>query len=126
IPCAFQWTILGAGAGSTVIKQYTNNVACIELGYNESGVSCHTVRLNDIEFQYANAQTSSYTNGNALHFRAMYFESNFSRLKFSGWYGIKVKSGIGGPWGCVFDELVFGAGCYGGAMDWTGSVNAVP
>jgi hypothetical protein len=120
------WKIVGAGFAVTNIVQYTNNIPIFNLGYDATANVCHSVQLSDMCLYYNTGQTTSYPSGNAILISEMYYECTFKRLRLGGYYGIKVKSGVGGPWGCVFDELVFLGSCYGGAMDWTGAVNAIP
>jgi|GEM_PF-1575082 len=126
VPSGGGWRISGTGFRSTKLKQFKNNIPILNLGYNENAQACSEVILTEISFEYANPQTSIFPNGNALYFSASYYQCSFTKLRFGGWYGIKHKPNQIGSWGCVFDELIFTAACYGGAMDWTGMQNAIP
>lgn len=120
------WRISGTGFRSTKLKQFSNNIPILNMGYNGGSTACSEVIISEISFEYATPQTSIYQNGSALFFSTSYYQCSFTKLRFEGWYGIKHKPNEIGSWGCVFDELIFTAACYGGAMDWTGMKNAIP
>jgi hypothetical protein len=125
IPETWGWSIQGAGRVSTTILQATDNVPIFNLGASPQD-SMHSWSITDLCLTYVNAQPSTNTAANSILFSAMGYEGTLRAIQFSkGCYGIKVVSGVGGPWGCSWDELWF-TGLTGGAMDWTGAINAVP
>lgn len=127
VPSGYQWAIIGDNAGSTRIVQIADNVPILNIGSTGSTPLIHSWRISDIEFDYANIQPASNENANPIVFSQMVFEFSLTRLRFiKGSYAIKVKPRVGGPWGGVWDELVFGSGLTGGAMKWAGCLNGVP
>ena len=127
VPSGNQWAITGDNAGSTRIVQISDNVPILNIGSTGSKPLIHSWRISDIEFDYANIQPASNENANPIIFSQMVFEFSLLRLRFiNGSYAIKVKPGVGGPWGGVWDELVFGNGLTAGAMKWAGCLNGVP
>ncbi|MCP2090088.1 UNVERIFIED_ORG: hypothetical protein J2Y81_006175 [Paraburkholderia sediminicola] len=127
IPAGFEWAIIGDIAGGTRILQTTDNVPILDIAPNSPKPLTHTWRISNIEFDYANEQPASHENANPILFSQMVCEFSLTGLRFArGSYAIKVKPGIGGPWGGVWDELVFEGGLSAGAMQWTGCVNGVP
>lgn len=122
----YGWGLRGAGQNATIITQQTNNTPILDLGAT-AGDQMYNYVIEDIGFTYTNVQPSTNTDANCIRFSQMGFEGNFNRLTFTrGSWAIKVTSGIGGPWGQDWDNLQFGSGLTGGAMDWTGATNAVP
>lgn len=127
IPSGHEWAIQGEFAGSTRIIQSSDNVPIFDIGTTGSKPLIHTWRIADIEFDYAKDQPASSEHANPIVFSQMACEFSLARLRFArGSYAIKVKPGIGGPWGGSWDDLVFESGLSGGAMQWSGCVNGVP
>ncbi|RDK00810.1 hypothetical protein [Paraburkholderia lacunae] len=127
IPTGYEWAIDGDIAGGTRILQTTDNVPILDIGPTGRKSLMHTWRISNIEFDYLNHQPASNENANPILFSQMVCEFSLTALRFArGSYAIKVKQGIGGPWGGVWDELVFEMGLSAGAMKWTGCVNGVP
>ncbi|SOE98698.1 hypothetical protein SAMN05446635_6675 [Burkholderia sp. OK233] len=127
IPAGYEWAIVGDIAGGTRILQTTDNVPIFDIAPNSPKPLTHTWRISNIEFDYANEQPASNENANSILFSQMVCEFSLTGLRFArGSYAIKVRPGIGGPWGGVWDELVFENGLSAGAMQWTGCVNGVP
>ncbi|MCX4149418.1 MULTISPECIES: hypothetical protein [Paraburkholderia] len=127
IPAGYEWAIDGDIAGATRILQTTDNVPILNIDPTGPKPLMHTWRISNIEFDYMNDQPASNENANPILFSQMVCEFSLTNLRFSrGSYAIKVKPGIGGPWGGDWDGLVFAGKLSGGAMDWTGAVNAVP
>jgi hypothetical protein len=122
-----EWSILGAGRQVTIIRQDTNNVPVINMG-SDTVSYLHAWSLRDLSLAYANVQpAATNTNANCILFSQMPFNGDMRNLGFAkGRYGMKVASGIGAPWGCSFDDLMFYGNLTGGAIDMTGAVNAVP
>jgi len=127
IPSGYEWAIQGEFAGSTRIIQSSDNVPIFDIGTTGSKPLIHTWRIADIELGYANDQPASNEHANPILFSQMACEFSLARLRFArGSYAIKVKPGIGGPWGGSWDDLIFESGLSAGAMDWSGCVNGVP
>ena len=127
IPAGYEWAIDGDVAGGTRIMQTADNMPIFDIGPTGSKPLMHTWRISNIEFDYANDQPASHENANPILFSQMVCEFSLTGLRFArGSYAIKVKPGIGGPWGGLWDELVFEANLSAGAMQWTGCVNGVP
>ena len=127
IPASHDWGLRGEAYGGTILRQSADNVPVFLFGSDNSTVASYNVLLEDIGFEYQNVQDSSMSLGCPIYFQTMWFHVGMHRLVFNGGrYGIKVKGGVGAPWGCVWDDLTFGGKITGGAMDWTGAVNAVP
>lgn len=127
IPAGYEWAIDGDIAGGTRILQMTDNVPIFDIGPNDSKPLIHTWRITNIEFDYANDQPPSNESATPILFSQMACEFSLARLRFArGSYAIAVKPGMGGPWGGLWDELVFESGLSAGAMRWTGCVNGVP
>lgn len=115
----------GAGGGSCII-QHTDNIPIFNLGAS-AGSYLHSWRIIGITFDYKNNQPSTNTNAIPILFSTMAFEGALKNCYFNrGFYAIKVANGVGCPWGSEFDELIFGNGISGGAMDWSQGVNATP
>lgn len=122
----YGWGIFGAGLTATEFVQYTDNTPIFDLGAI-AGDSMHSYVIQYMSLNYANVQPATNLNANPIRFSTMGFEGCIKDVRFMrGSYGIKVVSGIGGPWGQDWDNLVFAGGITGGAMDWTGAVNGVP
>lgn len=122
----YGWGIIGSGAEATVFKQFTNNTPIFDLGAI-SGAGMHSYLLSDFKLDYNTSQPPSNTDSNPIRFSQMGYEGELNRITFArGSWAIKVVSGVGGPWGQHWDNLNFGGQLTGGAMDWTGAVNAVP
>ncbi|MEC4595452.1 hypothetical protein [Burkholderia vietnamiensis] len=127
IPASQNWGLSGEAYGGTQLIQYADNTPIFLFGSDNSSVASFNVDLQDLQFGYANAQDSTKSSGCPIYFNTMWFHVGLQRLVFNGgWYGIKVKPGAGGPWGCKWNDLIFGGALQGGAMDWTGAVNGVP
>ncbi|MFP3608658.1 hypothetical protein SB778_00925 [Paraburkholderia sp. SIMBA_050] len=127
IPAGYEWAIDGDVAGGTRILQAADNVPIFDIGPDGTKPLLHTWRITNIEFDYVNNQPSSNEDANPIVFSQMVCEFALARLRFArGSYALKVKSGIGGPWGGIWDELVFEGGLSAGAMQWKGCVNGVP
>jgi len=125
IPTSQNWAIQGE-AGGTTITQNTNNVPILNFGASGSATS-YGVHLSDITFTYANTQAVANTAANCIFFNTMWFHVTMERLTFNaGYYGIGLLSGVGCPWGCYWNDLVFGGTLSGGAINWNGGVNATP
>lgn len=126
VPGTYGWGWYGAGRTATAFIQTSNNIQMFDLGAT-AGSGLHSFSISDCGFDYLNSQASSNTNANAIKFSVEAFQSSLRRLQFNGGsWAIRVASGVGGPWGANWDDLIFGVGLTGGAMDWTGAVNAVP
>jgi hypothetical protein len=127
IPAGNGWAIDGDIAGGTRIVQSGDNMPILDIGPNSAQPLMHSWRISNIEFDYANVQPAENKDACAILFSQMVCEFSLRGLRFArGSYAIKVKPGIGGPWGGVWDELVFESGLTGGAMQWTGCLNGVP
>ncbi|HDR9062184.1 TPA: hypothetical protein QDB03_003819 [Burkholderia vietnamiensis] len=127
IPASQNWGISGEAYGGTQLIQYADNTPIFLFGSDNSSTASFNVDLQDLQFGYANNQDSTKPLGCPIYFNTMWFHVGLQRLVFNGgWYGIKVKSGVGGPWGCKWNDLIFGGTLQGGAMDWTGAINGVP
>ncbi|MEZ7524002.1 phage tailspike protein [Burkholderia vietnamiensis] len=128
IPVSQNWQVWGEPG--TTILQTTDNVPIINFGSDNGSAAAFNVVLQDITFNYKNAQPVANTAANCIFFNTMWFHVTMQRLTFlGGYYGIGLKSGIGCPWGCYWNELVFGSTgspLSGGAINWNGGVNAVP
>jgi hypothetical protein len=129
-PSGSGWGLEGVGFYGTQIIQYTNNVAVFTLGdakQGTGGIWCNNIIMKNIMLTYSTQQPNTNTSAYNFLLNDMYYECSFTKLTFqNGYYGFKVTSGIGGPWGCTFDDLQFNGGLTGGAMDWTGATNGVP
>lgn len=122
----YGWGIIGSGAEATIFKQFTDNIPCFDLG-SPVAEGMHSYTLRDFKLTYNTKQGNTNTNANPIVFSQMGYEGVFDSITFgAGHYAIKVKSGVGCPWGQTWDNLIFGGQLTGGAMDWTGGVNAVP
>jgi len=120
------WQLRGAGAEKTIISQATDNIPILNLG-TTAGPALHTYLIQDIRFTYANVQPAANTNANCIVFSCETYWGTFDRLVFvRGFYAFKVNSGIGGPWGSVWDEIRCGSEMTGGVMDWSQCINGVP
>lgn len=119
------WTIQGAGRQITYIKQATDNIPVFNLG-SDSASYLHSFAITDLSLGYINSQSGN-TNATTMLLSQMVFNGQLRNIGFErGHYAIKVATGIGCPWGTSFDDLMFGTGLTGGAMDWSGGVNATP
>lgn len=119
------WRITGAGKEITRIVMATDNVAILNLG-SDTASYLHDVEISNLALDYTNAQTGN-TSANPILFSQMAYESKFESIGFDGgYYAIRVANGIGGPWGCTWDNLQFGGNLRAGAMDWSQCANAVP
>jgi len=120
------WQLRGAGLEKTVISQATENIPIFDLGAT-SGTQVHSVLLSDMRFTYANVQPATNTNANPIvHSQEVYW-ATFERLAFMrGHYAFKVKSGVGGPWGSIWNDIRCGPEMTGGVMDWSQCINGVP
>ncbi|HDR8919953.1 hypothetical protein [Burkholderia vietnamiensis] len=126
-PAGYSWAIDGDIAGGTKIVQTTANVPIFNIGTTGATPAMHSWRISNIEFDYANEQPASNENASPILFSEMVFEFALLNLRFArGSYAIRVKPGVGGPWGGQWDGLQFTRGLTGGAMQWTGCKNAVP
>lgn len=122
----FGWGVIGDSITNTILRMDTDNQPILILG-SIAGDAMYSYTLQNLQFLYKNTQPITNTNANSIVFAKDGFEGEFKNLRFSnGYYAIKVNAGVGGPWGQSWDNLVFGGGLVGGAMDWTGCVNAVP
>jgi hypothetical protein len=127
VPSGNEWAIDGDLAGGTRIVQLADNVPILDIGTTGNRPLIHTWRIADIEFDYLNDQPASNEQANPIVFSQMACEFSLTRLRFArGSYAIKVRAGIGGPWGGSWDDLVFESGLTAGAMDWAGCLNGVP
>lgn len=122
----YGWGIFGGGITATEFVQYTDNTPIFDLGAI-AGDAMHSYVMQSMSLNYANIQPATNVNANPIRFSTMGFEGCIKDIRFMrGSYGIKVVSGVGGPWGQDWDNLAFSSGLTGGAMDWTGAVNSVP
>lgn len=120
------WWIEGAGGEVTFIKQATDNIAIFNLGSDTASLM-HDFRISGLSFGYSNTLQTGNTSAACILISQMIQEGAMTDLSFdSGYVGIKVASGVGGPWGMTFDDLRFGANLTGCAIDMTGALNAVP
>ena len=111
----FQWSL--KGGSKTIIKQYANNTSILDLGGSGTTNESNSINISNIEFDYNELQDGK-TNANCMYFSDMYYHSVFENLKFNGGYfGMKTKLNVIGAWGCTFNNLQFGSGLYGGAID---------
>jgi hypothetical protein len=126
LPNSQNWGILGESYGCTQIIQATDNTPIFVFG--SSGTSAaFDVRIHDLQFSYAGVQPIANTLANPISFQTGWFHVSLQRLVFNGgYYGIFLVSGVACPWGCNWDDLQFGGNISGGAINWTGGVNAVP
>jgi hypothetical protein len=124
----YGWGIIGESSNYTQIKQFTNNIAILQLG-TTSG-SSHSICLDNILFIYNTAQPSSNTGANCLDFRCEtagngnFYWGQFTRLQFwRGYYGIKFLANSYTPWGCVWDQLYMDT-MSGGMLDQSGGLSS--
>lgn len=130
IPETFGWGILGAGDQASIICQCKDNVPVLNLGASLSS-SMHSYVMLDFQLTYLFYQPPANTAANPILFSKMGFQGEINRIWFQrGSYAIKVVPGISAPWGQHWDNLVFnsstGDGLSLGAMDWTGTIGAIP
>lgn len=119
------WSIEGAGKLATTFIMATNNIPIFVLSGTSSTLT-HRFRISDMTLDYTNVQTGN-TSANCIQYNYECFQGLLRNIDFDGgYYGIGVASGAGGPWGHTFDDLTFNAGLRGGAIEMTGSLNAVP
>jgi hypothetical protein len=120
------WGVESAGYGATTITQATDNTKILVIG-SDTASTMHSWKLHGITFQWANNQPVTNTNAIALSFEQEVHGGRIEDLIFvNGYYAIKVKSGIGCPWGCDWINLRFGDAITGGAIDFSAGVNGVP
>lgn len=119
------WSIEGEHWQNTTITQITDNTPIFYLGSDTASLMWgHAIR--EMTLTYANFQPATNTSANQIYFNTMAYEGEYKRLIFNnGYYGMMVATGIGCPWGSVFDQFVVQGGS-GGAMNWTNGSNATP
>lgn len=127
IPRRFGWQLRGAGREATVLKQHTDNTPILDIGAYPGGPQVHSFGLYDLRFDYLNFQPATNTLANPIVFSKEAYWGTMERLTFvRGSWAFRVAAGIGGPWGCSWNDLTFGGDLSGGAMDWSLCINAVP
>jgi hypothetical protein len=125
-PNSQNWGVLGESYGCSQLVQATDNTPILVFG--SSGTqAAFDVRVHDLQFAYVGVQPVTNTLANPIYFQTGWFHVSFQRLVFNGgYYGISLLTGTATPWGCNWDDLQFGGTISGGAINWTGGVNAVP
>lgn len=108
IPSGYNWSIWGESMGSTIIKQYTNNVPVVQVG-TSAGFS-HSWTLARMSLYYNTQQTVSDTSGNNLYFSGNppngTFWATLKHLDFRyGYYAMKTAPSMFNPWGSYFHDL---------------------
>lgn len=120
------WGLSGNGPECSILVQMADNVPLLDLGAVAASL-LHTYLLEDFKLSYAALQPSANTNASCMVFSTMAFWGSLRRIYFErGCDGIKVRSGVGGPWGQNWDDFRFLQTLSGSAMDWTGATNGVP
>lgn len=120
------WGLSGNGPECTILVQMNDNVPLLDLG-SVAGSLLHTFLLQDFKLSFAALQPSANSNASCMVFSTMAYWGTLRRIYFErGCDGIKVRSGIGGPWGQNWDDFRFLSTLSGSAMDWTGAINGVP
>lgn len=120
------WGVSGNGPECTILVQMTDNVPLVDLGGVAASLM-HTYLLEDFKLSFAALQPLTNTNAACLVFSTMGYWGTLRRLYFErGFDGIKVRSGVGGPWGQNWDDFRFLSTLSGSAMDWMGATNGVP
>lgn len=120
------WAITTPGRYATTITQNTDNTKIFILG-SDTASSCHSWAIEGLSFTYSNVQPSTNTNAIPISFEQEVYGGKLSNLSFvRGSYAMKVKAGIGCPWGCDWDRMVFGNDLSIGAIDFSQGVNGVP
>lgn len=125
-PAGGSYSLRGENGGNTKIVQYANNVPILNMGSDLGAAACVNINVTDLELDFNTPQTSAYPNGVSILLNTSFFLNSFRRLRLSGWYGLRVKSGVTAPQNTVFDEIAGTAGIYGGLFDWTGTTSAGP
>jgi hypothetical protein len=112
------------GKQASIIHMTANNTPIIVMGGSGSG-NMHSWAIKDLQLDYTTSQSGNALS-NCIQFAYMGYEGQLRNITFGSNcnYGIQVTSGIGCPWGCSLDDLLFGG--YGGAIDMTGGINATP
>lgn len=125
-PATHGFGILGDGIDKTVFMQATDNIPIFNFGATIVD-EFYSITLRDMTMMYANTQPAANTNAFCWYFNIDAYQWDCQNIKFlNGFYGIKVKSGIGAPWGQNWDNFIFGRNVTGGAMDMTGTIFATP
>lgn len=120
------WAITTPGRYATTITQNTDNTKIFILGSDTSS-TCHSWMIDGLTFNYTNIQPSTNTNAICISFEQEVHGGQLSNLTFvRASYAMKVKSGIGCPWGCDWYDLRFGDDISIGAIDMSAGVNGVP
>lgn len=129
IPRTPGWEIQGAGRFSTTILQKTDNVPILELGATGSS-TMHSWGIDGIALAYANDQPATNTAAVCMLFGDKNQGANegyVTNVTFTnGFWGIQVDAGSAAPWGNWWNNLVFGGGLSGGAIDFTNATLGVP
>jgi hypothetical protein len=87
----------------------------------------HTWGIDGVYLTYTNIQPPTNTAATPILFSGEGNQGYLRNVTFvRGYYGIKVASGIGCPWGCDWNDLSFGGELSGGAIDFSAGINGVP
>ncbi len=125
-PATHGYGILGDGIDKAVFMQAADNIPIFNFGATIVD-EFYSITLRDITLTYANTQPATNTNAFCWYFNIDAYQWDCQNIKFlNGFYAIKVKAGIGAPWGHNWDNFIFGRNITGGCMDMTGTVFATP
>lgn len=126
------WGISGAGQVSygngtgTEFIQATPGIKVFDFGGGANSDIMHSVVHENYSIKYEN-HAEQNTGAVPWYFSAMAYGWDVRNVSFAnGHYAIKISPGVGAPWGCLWESMVFGGGLTGGAIDWTGSVFGTP
>lgn len=121
VPSTYGQELYGCGKQVTSIIQHTPGQPIFNMGGSGSN-PFHSCAIEDLRLSYATPDATAI----AMDFNAMMYESRIKGVWFDNcFYGIRCANAAFPPfWGTILDDLVFGSGISGGAMDWTGSSNA--
>ena len=124
-PKGGNYSFIGAGKNSTIIKQTTNNIPILSMGGTGAVVPCVFIEIAHMYLSYANSQSGN-TSAYAIYLQASYYLNSFHHLRWEGYTGLKVLSGQPAPQNTKFDEIDCTAVTYGSMMDWSGTTNSGP
>jgi hypothetical protein len=112
--------LIGGGRWATKLEQHAENTPILNIGNTTPPPeNMHSTKFACIQFTYAKVQPVTNTRAIPILFSGVCYESVLDDLWFERcYYGIQVAEGIAGPWGCNWDNLVFGGEITGGAIDW--------
>jgi hypothetical protein len=122
IPQGGNYSFIGAGRASSILRQTVNNLPIFDMGATGSA-SCVFIEIAEIWFDYS---VTPVVGAYAISMHASYFLNSFHHLRMTGYYCFKVDSGQPAPQNTVFNEIDMLNSCTGGMMDWSGTSSAGP